>query len=361
MSDRTPDFPSPDGDFPRDEDALMHQRGLAAEVGLIEGESAALEVDELRARGATPDEAEGIAKRKLGVGFWIATGIVGLLALLALLAPVLPGLPSPVEQPSCSDPDFLAAAEALDLSCGQGIVLDQGLPPLSARLDGSVAVLGTDGLGRDQLSRVIWGARVSLTVGFATIFLGIVIGGTIGLIAGYFRKGWDSSLMAGMDVLLAFPALLLALAIVAIRGKGLVNSIIALTVVSIPTIARLVRANTLVVSQREFVMAARTLGARHTRVITREILPNASLALLPFIPLGAAIAVAAEGALAYLGQSVELPDPSWGAMISEGRPLLETTWWVPMIPAGFLVLLMLSLNYIGDRLREYFAIKEAVL
>lgn len=363
MSDRTPDSrnPSPDPEFPSDEDALLHTSGLAAEIGVIEDVEAQLEIRGLRGDGTTPEEADAIAGRKLGIGFWIATGIIGLLALLALLAPVLPGLASPVAQPSCSDPAFIESANALDLSCGQAIVLEQGLAPLSTRLDGSLAVLGTDGLGRDQLSRIVWGARVSLSVGFATIALGILIGGTIGLVAGYFRRGLDSSLMAGMDVLLAFPALLLALSIVAIRGKGLVNSIIALTVVSIPTIARLVRANTLVVSQREFVTAARTLGARHTRVITKEILPNVTLALLPFIPLGAAIAVAAEGALAYLGQSVELPDPSWGAMISEGRPLLETTWWVPMIPAMFLVILMLSLNFIGDRLREYFSIKEAIL
>ena len=148
----------------------------------------------------------------------------------------------------------------------------------------------------------------------------------------------------------------------AIRGKGMVNALIALTVVAIPTIARLTRANTLVFAQREFVVAARTLGASHLRVVTKEIMPNVFLALLPFIPLGIAVAIAAEGALAYLGQSVELPDPSWGAMISEGRPQLdEGNWWVPMVPIAFLVVTLVSLNLIGDRLREYFGIKEGAL
>ena len=323
---------------------LVGVSSLAVEGGLLAGEEADIELRRL----ADEDDlgaADEVAKKKLGVVFWIAAGWVILLALLALLAPVLPGLADPVEQPRGTD-----------------ALLEKSLPPLSTRVDGDLAVLGTDNLGRDQLSRVIYGARVSLAVGFGSVFLGTLIGGTIGLMAGYFRGRLDTGFMAAMDILLAFPALLLALSIVAIRGKGLVNALIALTVVAIPTIARLTRANTLVFSQREFVVAARTLGASHTRVITKEILPNTFLALLPFIPLGIAVAIAAEGALAYLGQSVELPDPSWGAMISEGRPQLdEGNWWVPMVPIAFLVVTLISLNLVGDRLREYFGIKEGSL
>jgi peptide/nickel transport system permease protein len=141
-----------------------------------------------------------------------------------------------------------------------------------------------------------------------------------------------------------------------------VNSTIALTVVAIPTIARLVRANTMAFSQREFVLASRTLGASHLRVITKELLPNVFLALLPFIPLAIAVAIAAEGALAYLGQSVEPPGASLGGMISQGQPQLEQgKWWVPGVPIVVLLAVLISLNLIGDRLREFFTIKDSAL
>ena len=324
---------------------------LAAEEGYLAGEDADLLIRELESEEDLADGAGAAAKRKLGLAFWIAVGFLAVLTLMALLAPVLAPddnsgvLPSPYEQPR-----------------GLNATAEMSLPPLSTRLDGSLAVLGTDSLGRDQLSRIMWGARVSLGVGFASVGLGLLIGGVIGLTAGYFRGPLDSFFMAGIDILLAFPALLLALSIVAIRGKGPTNAIIALTIVSIPTIARLVRANTLVFSQREFVVAARTLGASNGRVMGREVLPNVSVALLPFIPLGIAVAIAAEGALAYLGQSVEIPEASWGAMIAEGRPQLDQgNWWVPMVPIAFLVITLVSLNLIGDRLREYFSIKEVGL
>ena len=326
-----------------DREALMGVNNLAAEVGVIEQEHASIIGSELKAQG-DPEAAAALAKRKLGMPFWIAIGFIGLIAFLAIFADWLP-LADPNEQPR-----------------GANARLEQSLPPFSYRVDGSMAVLGTDSLGRDQLARVIFGSRVALVVGFASITIGVLIGGSLGLISGYFRRGVDTATMASMDVLLAFPALLLALVIVAIRGKGVVNSTIALTVVAIPTIARLVRANTLTFSQREFVLAARTLGASHLRVITKELLPNVFLAILPFIPLAIAVAIAAEGALAYLGQSVEPPQASLGGMISQGQPQLEQgKWWVPGVPIFVLVLLLISLNLLGDRLREYFSIKESSL
>lgn len=341
-----PDRPDLSGPEPAplgDRDALMGVSSLAAEVGMIEEEHARNIGEQLAAAG-DPASVVGVAKRKLGKPFWFAFGIIAVLALLATFADFLP-LPDPNEQPR-----------------GTSARLEQNLPPFSYRVDGSMAVLGTDSLGRDQLSRVIYGSRVALGVGFASIAIGMVIGGAIGLASGYFRKGLDTATMATMDVLLAFPALLLALVIVAIRGKGPVNSTIALTVVAIPTIARLTRANTLAFAQREFVLAARTLGASHLRVITKELLPNVFLALLPFIPLAIAVAIAAEGALAYLGQSVDPPQASLGGMISQGQPQLEQgKWWVPGVPIVVLVMVLISLNLIGDRVREFFSIRESAL
>jgi len=318
---------------------------LAAEEMLLGTQTDTIILEELESEGVDPS---GVVKRKLGLAFWIAAGWIALLAIGAILTWVAPGLlplADPIEQPR-----------------GIDAVAEVSLPPLSTRIDGTLAVLGTDNLGRDQLSRIIYGAQVSLTVGFFSVFFGLVIGGTIGLVAGYFRKFTDSSLMAAMDILLAFPALLLALAIVAIRGKGVVNAMIALTIVAVPTLARLIRANTLVFSQREFVVASRTLGASHLRVIGREVLPNVLLTILPFIPLGIAVAIAAEGALAYLGQSVEIPQPSWGGMIAQGRPELDSgNWWVPMIPCFVLVLTLVCLNIVGDSIRKYFNVKEGTL
>jgi len=338
-SERPGPEPSPLGDA----SALMGVNSLAAERDLIDQQQAEIIGAELAAEG-DPASAVAVARRKLGWGFWVATGIIAAMALLALFADVLP-LASPTEQPR-----------------GANARLEQSLPPLSYRVDGQLAVLGTDSLGRDQLSRAIFGLRVALGVGFASVIIGSIIGGAIGLAAGYFRKAVDSTSMAAMDVLLAFPALLLALVIVAMRGKGPVNTTIALSVVAIPTIARLVRANTLNFSQREFVLAARTLGASRLRIITKELLPNVFLALLPFIPLAIAVAIAAEGALAYLGQSVNPPTPSLGAMIQEGQPQLERgNWWVPGVPIAFLVVLLISLNLIGDKIREFFSIKESAL
>ncbi|MCC5950468.1 MAG: ABC transporter permease [Acidimicrobiia bacterium] len=342
MPEQSPDAHMKPSPLESDE-GLMGVDNLAVEAGMLEGDQARLQA-RMAGVDQDPESADILARKKLGVGFWVSIGFLVLIVLAAVFADVLPLAPYD-QQPT-----------------GRNLVLERDLPPLTNRLDGDLAILGTDDLGRDTLSRIVYGARVSLGVGIMAITGGLIIGGIIGLLAGYFGRNIDAAFMAAMDILLAFPALLLALAIVAIRGIGVASATIALTVVAIPTVARLVRANTLVVMQREFVMAARTLGATNLRVMFKEVFPNVLLALLPFIPLGAAVAIAAEGALAFLGLSVPPPEPSWGKLIADGQDALrEGKWWVSMVPCAFLVAALISLNYMGDRLREFFSIKEGGL
>ena len=173
-----------------------------------------------------------------------------------------------------------------------------------------------------MLSRLIWGARVSLTVGVAAILLGLLVGVTIGVIAGFFKGRTESVLMGAMDVLLAFPALLLALAIITFPDNHSVwNISLAIGIVSIAPIARLVRASTLVFTEREFVLASRTLGAGNWRIIAKEILPNVMLPVLSFAIIGVAIAIVAEGGLAFLGLSVPPPTATWGVDDQRGPQL----------------------------------------
>jgi peptide/nickel transport system permease protein len=289
---------------------------------------------------ARKDEAaEGYVKRKLGLGFWLAAGWIFLLVLGALLAPWL---------------------------TARGILKD----PISidtARLYAKVSNrswFGTDSLGRDQFSRIVWGARVSLPVGFAAIFLGIVFGGAIGLATGYL-KGWvDTTFMAVMDVILAFPALLLALSIVTFMDRNDVPTIsLAIGLIAIPGIARLVRANTLTFREREFVLAARTLGATHGRIIVREILPNVLPPVLSFAVVGVAGAIAAEAALAFVGVSVPLPTATWGGMIfqaSAGDGISSHPFQV-FLPASILVITTVSLYILGDRIGQYLDAREGAL
>lgn len=273
-----------------------------------------------------------VVKKRLGFTFWLSSAWFALVAVLAVLAPVLP------------IPDYKKT----------------GIPRLPPFTSGHL--LGTDTLGRDILSRLIWGARVSLVVGFAAILLGIVIGGTIGILAGFFRGRAETLLMGAMDVLLAFPALLLALAIVTFtQSKSVLVVTIAIGIVSIPPISRLVRASTLVNTEREYVMASRALGASRLRTITREVLPNVILPVLSFSIIGIAVAIVAEGGLAFLGLSVAPPTPTWGGMINDGRTALETDPFICLIPCLVMFLTVLSLNLAGDRIREYLDVKEGGL
>jgi peptide/nickel transport system permease protein len=182
------------------------------------------------------------------------------------------------------------------------------------------------------------------------------------VIAGYFKGRIEAVIMWAMDVLLAFPALLLALVIVTFRdSRDVGNIILAIGIVAIPPIARLVRASTLVHSQREYVTAARALGASNARIIWREVVPNVALPVLSFSIIGVAVAIVAEGGLAFLGLSVPPPTPTWGGMINDGRAVLDRDPFISLIPCAVMFLTVLALNLAGDRVREYFDVKEVGL
>jgi peptide/nickel transport system permease protein len=293
---------------------------------------------------AAPESVEGAAaagykKRKLGLAFWLAlTWTVGLV-LLALLAPVL------------SSKGILQDPNRIDTR--------RIFAKMSSR-----NWLGTDSLGRDHLSRLIWGARVSLPVGFASIAMGLAAGATIGIMAGYLKGRIDSWLMALMDIMLAFPALLLALSIVTFMDRRDIPTIsLAIGVIAIPGLARLVRANTLSFREREFVLAARTLGASHARIIVREILPNVIPPVLSYAVISVAIAISAEAALAYVGVSVPLPTSTWGGMILSAA-LADGVRQHPFqvfLPCGILVATTVSFYFIGDRLGQFFNVRESAL
>ncbi|HEY3681063.1 MAG TPA: ABC transporter permease [Bradyrhizobium sp.] len=260
--------------------------------------------------------------RRLGMLFWMAVGWMLLVFAAAAFADLLP-LPSP------TDMDMLERRAAFS----------------------ALHWLGTDVLGRDELSRLIYGARISLTVGLCAPVIGLVLGGALGMLAGYFRGRFETLVVGSMDVLLAFPPLILALAVTAYLGQSLINLTCILGVLGIPAFMRVARASTLTLARREFVIAAQALGATHMRILLRELLPNVFLPLLAFFLLGVAVTIVVEGALSFLGLGVPPPISSWGSMIGEGRESLEIAPRLAFIPAAAMFLTVLSFNLVGDTLR----------
>jgi peptide/nickel transport system permease protein len=226
------------------------------------------------------------------------------------------------------------------------------LQPAGARLEqpSDAYPLGLDELGRDVLSRIVWGARVSLRVGFSVVLLASVIGVTLGAISGYFGGMADVLIMRLCDILLAFPGILLAIALVAVLGPSLNNVIIALSIIGWVGYARLVRGQVLKVREMEFVTAAKALGAKSPRVIALHVLPNVINPVIVMATLGLAGAILSEAALSFLGLGVQPPTPSWGAMLTYGRQYLGLANHLTIFPGAAIMAAVMGLNFLGDGL-----------
>ncbi len=224
--------------------------------------------------------------------------------------------------------------------------IDSLMPPSAKYL------LGTDDLGRDILSRIIFGARVSLMVGAIAIGIAIVAGVALGLAAGYVGGKLDSGIMRVMDALLAFPAILLAIALMAVLGPSLENAMIAIGIISIPAFARITRANVLSLREKEFIEASRALGAGDLYLNTLVILPNCLSPIIVQASLGIGNAILVEAALSFLGLGVQPPNPSWGSMLAFGRSLLGQAPWYATFSGLAIFVTVLALNFVGDGLRE---------
>jgi len=275
------------------------------------------------------------ARRRLGPVFWTCAAWVALMVALAAAAPLL-HLPKPNFQ------NYSAINSGPSLH----------------------HLLGTDELGRDLLSRIVWGSRVSLVIGFGAIAIGMTLGGTAGMVAGYLGRWVDSTLNAGSFVILAFPPLLAIMVVEAFwRPVATWKLIVMFGVAATPQLFRVVRATTLSFATREFVLAARALGASPARVIRRELLPNVAPAAVSFALIGVAIAIVLEGSLAFLGLSVSLPTASLGNVINEAaqQTNLQANPLAAVWPSLYIFLLLVALNLMADRLQARFEVREVKL
>lgn len=213
-------------------------------------------------------------------------------------------------------------------------------------------ILGTDHNGRDMLSRLLWGGQVSLLVGFLPVAFSGLLGVSLGLLAGYIAGWWDHVIMRVLDVVLAFPAILLAIGLVATLGPGINNSILALMVVSVPSFARIVRASVLQIRELDYVLAARALGASRRRIMTRAILPNLLSPIIVYATLDTARMILFAAGLSFLGLGAQAPQAEWGAMLADGRNVLAIAPHVATFPGLAIFAVSLGLNLLGDGVRD---------
>lgn len=226
-------------------------------------------------------------------------------------------------------------------------------PDASLLRPGRSHLLGTDELGRDVLARIVWGGRVSLPVAFVAVAVGLGLGGLTGLVAGYRGGVADLLLMRLVDAILAFPALILAIAVVSALGPDLRNAMLAIGLVQVPVYARLTRAQVLSLKHQEFVVAARSVGASPLRIVTRHLVPNLLNPIIVQVSLSAAFAMLAEATLSFLGLGAQPPAPDWGFMINTGsRYLANGDWWIAIGPGLAICLAVFGFNWLGDALRD---------
>jgi peptide/nickel transport system permease protein len=214
--------------------------------------------------------------------------------------------------------------------------------------------LGTDKLGRDMLSRIIYGARISLAVSLIAIFVGGIIGTVLGLISGYFGRMTDAVIMRLVDISLSLPTILLALVLVAAVGPSFSTVVTVLIVLLWARYARLVRGEVLTLKERDFIARARVAGASHTRIMYRYLFPNVINSLIVLATLQVGYVILLESALSFLGAGLPRAEPAWGVMVSDGRELIVTAWWVSMFPGLAIMLTVLALNLLGDWLRDHY-------
>ncbi|MEZ4730831.1 MAG: ABC transporter permease [Caldilineaceae bacterium] len=291
-----------------------------------------LKTESLGASSDTPTAAQrGSLPAGLRVLQRLARDRVGMAGLLIVLVITLLSVFAPL----------LAPYDPLVIQKGE-----QFLPPSTAHL------FGTDEFGRDIFSRTLYAGRISLLAGLFAVAVATLIGVPLGLVAGYVGRLTDTIIMRTMDSLLAFPAVLLALAVVAVLGPSSFNAMIAVAIVSIPNFARIARAAMLTQKGTDYVEAARSIGANDLRIVFRTILPNSLAPILVQITLAVAFAILIEAALSFLGLGTQPPDASWGAMLLSGRSHLRRAWWYGFFPGLFITLLVLGLNHLAEALRD---------
>jgi peptide/nickel transport system permease protein len=269
----------------------------------------------------------------LGIFFWICVGWVALNVLGAIFANVLP-LQNPLFE------DFSA------VNAGPGLH----------------HLFGTDDLGRDIFARVVYGSRVSIAVGMGAMLIGFGIGAPLGMLAAYRRGRFDMILTTVMYVLLAFPAIIATIAVLSFWApRALAKIILVIGLASVPLVYRVIRTATMSIATKDYIIAAKVQGATDRRILVKELLPNIAPIGVSFLLIGVATVITLEGALAFLGLSVNPPTPSWGNMINEARTVLAENPWLVIFPSLALCLFLLCLNFIGDRLRSHFDVAEVKL